>query len=127
MLERYFWHLLFGNGEISISVAVLLAASKASHCAGSLLDELGDVDIGVATNIGGGLIVGDMVEVVKGNLVGMWGKLVGIDAGVADNNVTVCVAPDDASGLSRTDTVDFLTEQVRKLIAVGAHIKVTCG
>ena len=67
-------------------------------------------------------MIGDTVEVIEGDLVGMHGKLVSLDG------TTVKVKPNDATvDLGGTSEVEFLANQVRKYIAVGAHVKVTDG
>lgn len=97
-----------------------------SKLASSLLDELANLQestgLGKAGSSGGGLQIGDTVEVVEGDLIGMRGKLVSQDGS------TVKVKPMGATvDLGGTDEVEFLSSQVRKYIAVGAHVKVTDG
>lgn len=97
----------------------------ASKIAASLLDELSALQ--GQTSIGkggaGGLLIGDTVEVIEGDLIGMRGKLVSIDEG----GNTVKVRPNNAADLGGTDEVEFLANQVRKYIPVGAHVKVMDG
>jgi len=62
-----------------------------------------------------------MYHVIEGDLIGMRGKLLSLDG------MTVKVKPIDTVGLSESAEVEFLTSQVRKYIAVGAHVKVTEG
>lgn len=101
--------------------------NEGSKMAASLLDELSDLQgktgLGQAGAVGGGLLIGDTVEVIEGDLVGMRGKLVSLDEG----GNTVKVKPNNAADLGGTDEVEFLANQVRKYIAVGAHVKVTDG
>jgi transcription elongation factor SPT5 len=67
-------------------------------------------------------MIGDTVEIVEGDLVGMRGKLVSIDGS------TVKIQPTNTTvDLGGTNEVEFLSNQVRKYIAVGAHVKVTEG
>lgn len=67
-----------------------------------------------------GLLVGDTVEVIEGDLVGMRGKISSMDG------TTVKVKPTNTSDLGES-TVEFLIGQVRKLIMVGAHVKIIGG
>jgi transcription elongation factor SPT5 len=102
--------------------------NEGSKMAASLLDELSDLQgktsLGQSgTAGGGGLMIGDTVEVVEGDLIGMRGKLVSLDEGGS----TVKVKPNNAADLDLTHEVEFLANQVRKYIAVGAHVKVTDG
>jgi transcription elongation factor SPT5 len=97
-----------------------------SKIAASLLDELAELQgkTGAGKNSAspGGLLIGDTIEVIEGDLVGMRGKLVSLDEN------TVKVKPSDNSvDLGGTSEVEFLINQVRKYIAVGAHVKVTEG
>ena len=67
-------------------------------------------------------MIGDTIEVIEGDLVGLRGKLVSIDGSSVkvkpiNNNV-------DLGGMQE---VEFLSSQVRKYIAVGAHVKVMDG
>ena len=89
------------------------------------MDELselqGKTGLGKASS-GGGLLIGDTVEVIEGDLVGMRGKLVSLDG------TTVKVKPtNNTVDLGGTQEVEFLANQVRKYIAVGDHVKVTDG
>ena len=67
------------------------------------------------------------MEIVEGDLVGMRGKLLSMDG----STVKVKPIAEDGSGEDLTemtmDEVEFLVSQVRKHIAVGAHVKVTTG
>jgi len=99
--------------------------NEGSKIAKSLLDELSDLQgktsLGQeATNVGG-LVIGDTVEIIEGDLVGMRGKLMSIDGS------TVKVKPIDTNDLGDTTEVEFLISQVRKHIPVGAHVKVIEG
>lgn len=99
--------------------------NEGSRVAASLLDELselqGKTGLTKATS-DGGLLIGDTVEVIEGDLVGMRGKLVSLDGS------TVKVKPSNANiDLGGTNEVEFLSNQVRKYIPVGAHVKVTDG
>lgn len=99
--------------------------NEGSKVAGSLLDELselqGKAGLGAPSG-GGGLLIGDTVEVIEGDLVGMRGKLVSLDG------TTVKVRPtNNTVDLGGTQEVEFLANQVRKFIAVGHHVKVTDG
>jgi transcription elongation factor SPT5 len=99
--------------------------NEGSRIAKSLLDEL--VELQTETDIGKleknkiDLIMGDMVEVVEGDLVGMRGKVLCIDRS------TVKVKPTNAADLGETTEIEFLVNQVKKYIAVGVHVKVTSG
>jgi len=99
--------------------------NEGSKMASSLLDELselqGKTGVGGKANSGGGLIIGDTVEVIEGDLIGLRGKILSLDG------ATVKVKPSDAAELGETNEVEFLANQVRKFIAIGAHIKVTDG
>lgn len=100
--------------------------NEGSKMAASLLDELselqGKTGLGKAGAADGGLQVGDTVEVIEGDLVGMRGKLVTLDG------ATVKIKPMNTTvDLGGTDEVEFLSSQVRKYIPVGAHVKVTDG
>mmetsp|Transcript_34542 Transcript_34542/g.50146 ORF Transcript_34542/g.50146 Transcript_34542/m.50146 type:complete len:1105 (+) Transcript_34542:371-3685(+) len=76
----------------------------------------------------GGLIVGDTIEVIDGDLVGMRGKLISLDG-----NTTVKVKPmtdgieDTAEAFGDMTEIEFLMGQVRKYIPTGAHVKVMDG
>jgi transcription elongation factor SPT5 len=100
--------------------------NEGSKRAASLLDELselqGKTGLGVKSEESkGGLIIGDTVEVIEGDLVGLTGKLISLDG------TTVKVKPNNAADLGDMTEVEFLVGQVRKLIPVGAHVKVTEG
>jgi transcription elongation factor SPT5 len=100
--------------------------NEGSKMAASLLDELSELQgafkSGPSGAASGGLMIGDTVEIVEGDLVGMRGKLVSLDGN------TVKVQPNDTSvDLGGTNEIEFLANQVRKYIAVGAHVKVTAG
>ncbi|CAB9498665.1 Putative transcription elongation factor SPT5 homolog [Seminavis robusta] len=101
--------------------------NEGSKMAASLLDELSDLQgktsLGSGGAKGAGLMIGDTVEVVEGDLVGMRGKLVSLD----EAGSTVKVKPNNAADLDLTQEVEFLANQVRKYIPVGAHVKVTDG
>lgn len=97
--------------------------NEGSKMASSLLDELselqGQASLGKSS---GGLLIGDTVEVIEGDLVGMRGKLISLDG------TTVKVKPtNNTVDLGDTQEVEFLANQVRKHIEVGAHVKVTDG
>mmetsp|Transcript_19317 Transcript_19317/g.47763 ORF Transcript_19317/g.47763 Transcript_19317/m.47763 type:complete len:1073 (+) Transcript_19317:90-3308(+) len=99
--------------------------NEGSKIAASLLDELselqGKTGLGKASE-SGGLLIGDTIEVIEGDLVGMRGKLMSMDEN------TVKVKPNDTSlDLGGTGEVEFLASQVRKYIAVGHHVKVMDG
>ena len=98
--------------------------NEGSKIAASLLDELSELQGNVKSSDGAaqGLMIGDTVEIVEGDLVGMRGKLVSIDGS------TVKIQPTNTTvDLGGTNEVEFLSNQVRKYIAVGAHVKVTEG
>ena len=100
--------------------------NEGSKIASSLLEELYELQGKTAAakkgSSSGGLMIGDTVEIVEGDLIGMHGKLVSLDG------TTVKVKPNDATvDLGGTSEVEFLANQVRKYIAVGAHVKVTEG
>jgi len=94
--------------------------------ASSLLDQLSELQgkTSLVKKTGeadrAGLIVGDTVEVVEGDLVGMRGRLVSLDG------TTVKIMP-TSDDLGITSEVEFLASQVRKHIAEGAHVKVVTG
>lgn len=96
-----------------------------SKMAGSLLDELASLQKNTGLGkgpSGGGLQIGDTVIVIEGDLINMRGKL------VSQDGTTVKVKLIDANvDLGGRDEVEFLASQVRKHIAVGAHVKVTDG
>lgn len=99
--------------------------NEGSKMAKSLLDELSDLQgktsLGKNLSNEGGLVIGDTVEIIEGDLIGMRGKLLSLDGS------TVKVKPADTSELGDTTEVEFLVSQVIKYIAVGAHVKVTSG
>jgi len=99
--------------------------NEGSKMAKSLLDELSDLQgkTSLSKNVSnqGGLIIGDRVEVIEGDLVGMRGKLLSIDGS------TVKIKPSDTTELGETTEVEFLVSQVVKFIPVGAHVKITSG
>jgi transcription elongation factor SPT5 len=99
-----------------------------SQLAGSILKELselqGKTSLASAGSNDRGLMIGDTIEVVEGDLVGMQGKILSLDG------TTVKVRPNNEAALAELggmDEVEFLISQVRKFIAVGAHVKVTDG
>lgn len=97
--------------------------NEGSRLAASVLDELSELQ-GKTSVLGlshGGLSIGDTIEVMEGDLIGMRGKLLSLDG------LTVKVKPIDTAGLGETTEVEFLTSQVRKYIAAGMHVKVTDG
>jgi len=67
-----------------------------------------------------GLLLGDTVEVVEGDLIGMKGKI----ALITDTTVKINPINVDLDGMTE---VEFLTSQVRKYIEVGVHVKITDG
>ena len=99
--------------------------NEGSKAAKSLLDELSDLQgktsLGKNLSNEGGLVIGDTVEIIEGDLIGMRGKLLSLDG------TTVKVKPTDTSELGDTTEVEFLVSQVVKYIPVGAHVKVTSG
>jgi len=102
--------------------------NEGSQLAGSLLSELSELqgNTGLASSGSNdrGLMIGDTVEVIEGDLVGMQGKIMSLDG------TTVKVRPNNDAALAELggmDEVEFLMNQVRKYIAVGAHVKVTDG
>lgn len=100
--------------------------SAASKLAGSLLDELselqGKTGLSKSASSDGGLLVGDKIEVVEGDLIGMKGKIMSMDG------TTIKIKPLDASlDVGGMGEIEFLKSQVRKHIAVGAHVKVMSG
>jgi transcription elongation factor SPT5 len=99
--------------------------NEGSKLAGSLLDELSELQgktglTKAKTSGGGGLLIGDTVEVIEGDLIGLRGKLINLDGS------TVKVKP-ITNKLELPEEVEFLASQVRKYIAVGAHVKVMDG
>ena len=102
--------------------------NEGSKIAGSLLDELSELQgrtelsKSLFSSSNGGLMINDKVEVVEGDLVGMKGKIVSMDG------TTIKIKPLDASlDIGGTGEIEFLANQVRKHIAVGAHVKVVDG
>lgn len=99
--------------------------NEGSKLAGSLLDELSDLQgkTGLTKSMtagGGGLLIGDTIEIIEGDLIGLRGKLLTMDGS------TVKVKP-ITNKLDLPEEVEFLASQVRKYIAVGAHVKVMDG
>lgn len=100
--------------------------NEGSKMAASLLDELSDLQgktsLNKTASSTGGLLIGDTIEVTEGDLVGMRGKIMSMDG------TTVKIKPNDSTvDLGGTGEIEFLSSQVRKFIAVGAHVKVTDG
>jgi transcription elongation factor SPT5 len=101
--------------------------NEGSKMAASLLDELselqGKAGFSKSANFAtGGLLVGDKVVVVEGDLVNMKGKVMSIDG------TTLKIKPLDTSlDIGGTGEIEFLASQVRKHIAVGVHVKVMDG
>ena len=100
--------------------------NQGSKMAASLLDELSDLqgqtNLGAVSSSGQGLLTGDTVEVVEGDLLGLRGKLVSHDG------TTVKIKPLETSiDLGGATEIEFLISQVRKHIEVGAHVKVMDG
>ncbi len=100
--------------------------NEGSKMAASLLDELTKLQettgLGKVASSSNGLLIGDTIEVIEGDLVGMRGKLMSMDG------TTVKIKPNDASlDLGGAGEIEFLASQVRKFIEVGAHVKVTDG
>lgn len=102
--------------------------NEGSKMAGSLLNELSELQgkTGLASSESNdrGLMIGDTIEVIEGDLVGMQGKILSLDG------TTVKVRPNNDAALADLggmDEVEFLMAQVRKYIAVGAHVKVIDG
>ena len=96
-----------------------------SKLAGSLLDELSELQGKTGLTKakpagGGGLLIGDTVEVIEGDLIGLRGKLMNFDGS------TVKIIP-ITNKLDLPEEVELLASQVRKYIAVGAHVKVMDG
>lgn len=98
--------------------------NEGAKVAKSLLDELselqGRTSLGQSLSNSGGLVIGDTVEIVEGDLIGMRGKLLSIDGS------TVKVKPMEMD-VGDTTEVEFLISQVRKHISVGAHVKIIDG
>ena len=102
--------------------------NEGSKMAGSLLNELselqGKTGLVSSESTDRGLMIGDTIEVIEGDLVGMQGKILSLDGS------TVKVRPNNDGALADLggmDEVEFLVSQVRKHIAVGAHVKVIDG
>ena len=100
--------------------------NEGSKIASSLLDELSELQgkTGLAKSSNsnnGGLLIGDTVEVIEGDLVGLRGKLMSMD------ETSVKIKPNDDSDIGGMEEVEFLASQVRKFIAIGHHVKVTDG
>ncbi|KAL9190857.1 hypothetical protein ACHAXT_000563 [Thalassiosira profunda] len=101
--------------------------NEGSQLAGSLLSELSELQGKTGSSAepnDRGLMIGDTIEVIEGDLVGMQGKIMSLDG------TTVKVRPNNDAALAELggmDEVEFLMNQVRKFIAVGAHVKVTDG
>lgn len=99
--------------------------NEGSKMAKSLLEELSDLQgktsLGEKSTNNGGLVIGDTIEIIEGDLVGMRGKLMSIDGS------TVKVKPIGTDNLGTTGEIEFLVSQVRKDIPVGAHVKVIEG
>jgi len=100
--------------------------NEGSRIAASLLDELSELqgETGLDKtdqNVSACFVIGDTVEVIEGDLVGMRGKLISIDGS------TIKMKPSNAAELADTTEVEFLASQVRKYIPVGSHVKVIDG
>jgi transcription elongation factor SPT5 len=98
--------------------------NEGENARASLLDELSEMQgrAGLDKPTSSGLLIGDTVEVIEGDLVGMRGKLISLDG------TTVKVKPTSTTvDLGGTQEVEFLASQVRKFIQVGAHVKITDG
>lgn len=100
--------------------------NEGSKMASSLLDELSELQgkTGLAKSSNsnsGGLLIGDTVEVIEGDLVGLRGKLMSMD------ETSVKIKPNDNSDIGGMEEVEFLASQVCKFIAIGHHVKVTDG
>jgi len=100
--------------------------NEGSKMAASLLDELselqGKTGLMKSSSSNGGILTGDKVEIVEGDLIGMKGKVMSMDG------TTIKIKPLDASlDIGGTGEIEFLASQVRKHIAVGAHVKVVDG
>ena len=96
--------------------------NEGSQMAKSLLEEItelqGKTSLKKSSSNAGGLLIGDTIEVVEGDLVGMRGKILSLDGS------TVKMKPLNADDLGDTNEVEFLISQVKKHIEVGAHVKV---
>ena len=98
--------------------------NEGSKKAASLLEQLSELqqkDKSGTSAAKGGLMIGDTVEVIEGDLVGMRGKLISLDG------TTVNVKPSESMDLGSMAEIEFLIGQVRKYIAPGAHVKVIDG
>ena len=99
--------------------------NEGSQMAKSLLEEItelqGKTSLKKSSSNAGGLLIGDTIEVVEGDLVGMRGKILSLDGS------TVKMKPLNADDLGDTNEVEFLISQVKKHIEVGAHVKVIDG
>ena len=99
--------------------------NEGSKMAKSLLEEItelqGKTTVAKSSSNAGGLLIGDTIEVIEGDLVGMRGKILSLDGS------TVKMRPLNASDLGDTNEVEFLMSQVKKHIEVGAHVKVIDG
>ena len=99
--------------------------NEGSKMAKSLLEEItelqGKTTVAKSSSNAGGLLIGDTIEVIEGDLVGMRGKILSLDGS------TVKMRPLNASELGDTNEVEFLMSQVKKHIEVGAHVKVIDG
>lgn len=93
--------------------------NEGSRLVNSMLEEReGKQSIGESRN-SSGLLVGDNVEVIEGDLVGLRGKLTSMDGS------TVKVKPTNTE--LGESTIEFLIGQIKKLITVGAHVKIIDG
>mmetsp|Transcript_42198 Transcript_42198/g.101536 ORF Transcript_42198/g.101536 Transcript_42198/m.101536 type:complete len:839 (-) Transcript_42198:78-2594(-) len=98
---------------------------ETSKMAGSLLDELaalqGQKGFSKSESSDGGLLVGDKIEVVEGDLINLKGKIISM------GSTTIKVTPLDKSLEIGMTEIEFLKSQVRKYIAEGFHVKVMSG
>jgi len=97
--------------------------NEGSKKASSLLDHLSRMQKNqqAGGNGNGGLMIGDTVEVMEGDLVGMRGKLMSLDG------TTVKIKASETLDLGKMAEIEFLIGQVRKYIPPGAHVKVIDG
>ena len=100
--------------------------NEGSKMASSLLDELaelqGKTGLLKSASSNGGIMMGDKVEIVEGDLIGLKGKVMMM------GETTIKIKPlDGAIDIGGTGEIEFLTSQVRKHIAMGAHVKVIDG
>ncbi len=100
--------------------------NEGSKMATSLLDELSELQgrtgLLKPSSPNGGIMIGDKVEIVEGDLIGLKGKVMSM------GETTIKIKPLDGSiDIGGTGEIEFLTSQVRKHIAVGAHVKVVDG